>query len=546
MKQMKKISCLSGALAIFALAFFINSSTLMAADTDGDGFEAASVAGAIEDGKDCDDTSAAIHPGAKEICLNGVDDDCDGQTDEAARGACVVDEDGDGYGSGYDCNDKDKTIYPGAEDVCDDGIDSNCDKEQDWENTSCSDQMLAFETLKARLGEKTVAKICVPNGRMGKEVQAVVDSIELCLSKVSWPGRDGVKEMTFSDEWDQKKGCIPNQAAREANPPVSFIEGVGWVANGTPLHRAVTRGNATSAGVSALKKQVGQIAQTVESQGNSLAATNAAVTDLTSRTETLETGLAATDAAVDSLIGRVSKTENGLIKTNAAVTDLTGRTETLETGLSATNATMGRLATATTEAIQNLRVNQSFFDAYLVFGSRLQSEHNVVGINPQSGEQVTWLGRRPSRQFFGAAVNVGKRHGKAEVSYFGSMALTWTNVEALVPLDPTDSQTEFEVQDFNVMGLDTMNAFRLGYGGEKFSTGGQLSGLVSFTGNPRDELTADIAGMVGAYLTIRPMGERGLSIDLQANVGGEYAGSQLAGAATDVAGDVRVGVGGRF
>jgi hypothetical protein len=181
-----------------------------------------------------------------------------------------------------------------------------------------------------------------------------------------------------------------------------------------------------------------------------------------------------------------------------------------------------------------------------VFGSRFQSEHDIVGVNPQSDEQVTWVGRRSNRQFFGGAINVGKRHGSAEVSYFGSMALTWTDIEALVPVDPTNPQTVFEVQDFNVLGLDTINAFRLGYGGEKFSSGGQLSGLVSFTGNPTDQLTADIAGMVGAYATFRPMGERGLSIDLQASVGGEYSGSQLAGAATDIASDLRVGVGGRF
>ncbi len=45
----------------------------------------ASVAG------DCDDTSAAILPEAVEVC-NGLDDDCDGQTDTWAGGSCWVDD----------------------------------------------------------------------------------------------------------------------------------------------------------------------------------------------------------------------------------------------------------------------------------------------------------------------------------------------------------------------------------------------------------------------------------------------------------------------
>ena len=43
-------------------------------DADGDGSPA---------GPDCDDARADIHPGAPEICGDGVDDDCSGQADEA-------------------------------------------------------------------------------------------------------------------------------------------------------------------------------------------------------------------------------------------------------------------------------------------------------------------------------------------------------------------------------------------------------------------------------------------------------------------------------
>jgi hypothetical protein len=43
-------------------------------DLDRDGFAA---------GEDCDDARADVHPGAAEVCANGLDDDCSGRADEA-------------------------------------------------------------------------------------------------------------------------------------------------------------------------------------------------------------------------------------------------------------------------------------------------------------------------------------------------------------------------------------------------------------------------------------------------------------------------------
>jgi hypothetical protein len=97
---------------------------------------------------DCNDGNASVKPGAVETC-NGIDDNCDGQTDPASSQGCqvkYVDGDGDGYGSsqsacvcpatpGYagqsgDCNDGNAAVKPGAAENCN-GIDDNCDGSTD-------------------------------------------------------------------------------------------------------------------------------------------------------------------------------------------------------------------------------------------------------------------------------------------------------------------------------------------------------------------------------------------------------------------------------
>lgn len=120
-------------------ADFCNGST----DADGDGHSTIA-----SGGDDCDDSNAAIYPGATELC-NGVDDNCDGNIDEGlAATLWYPDRDGDSYGdatggisscttvSGYildgtDCNDADATAYPGGTEVPYDGIDQDCDG-SDW------------------------------------------------------------------------------------------------------------------------------------------------------------------------------------------------------------------------------------------------------------------------------------------------------------------------------------------------------------------------------------------------------------------------------
>ena len=100
-------------------------------DVDGDGYDSTVVAG----GTDCNDADAGINPGAIEI-FDGVDNNCNGQTDEG-----FIDADLDGYASvatgGYDCNDTDASINPGATEICD-GIDNTCNGLIDIEVASYS------------------------------------------------------------------------------------------------------------------------------------------------------------------------------------------------------------------------------------------------------------------------------------------------------------------------------------------------------------------------------------------------------------------------
>lgn len=138
-------------------------------DGDGDGFGTVDAeivscdrpGAATDTPGDCDDDDGSVYPGAVETC-DGVDEDCDHQTDEDATDSveCVPDEDGDGYGldipvqlcctlgDGWaapgepDCDDENRAVSPMGLEACnlrdddcdgqtdeggDDSVDSLCD-----------------------------------------------------------------------------------------------------------------------------------------------------------------------------------------------------------------------------------------------------------------------------------------------------------------------------------------------------------------------------------------------------------------------------------
>jgi hypothetical protein len=127
------------------------------ADVDGDGYGDPDFStlscelptGYSADATDCDDGSAAVNPGASEIC-DSKDNNCDGLTDDSSATDAktyYADADGDSYGdpsstakscsrpSGYignkkDCDDTDSAVNPDESEVCN-GVDDDCDGDID-------------------------------------------------------------------------------------------------------------------------------------------------------------------------------------------------------------------------------------------------------------------------------------------------------------------------------------------------------------------------------------------------------------------------------
>lgn len=121
-------------------AFIAKISAPVDADNDG-----------VLDSSDCDDSNAAVHPNAVEVC-DSVDNDCNGQIDEGLLATFYRDQDNDTYGnaavslkactapSGYvtnhsDCNDASATVHLGATEVCN-GQDDDCDGVVDESSTN--------------------------------------------------------------------------------------------------------------------------------------------------------------------------------------------------------------------------------------------------------------------------------------------------------------------------------------------------------------------------------------------------------------------------
>ncbi len=212
-------------------------------DGDGDGFGGLEPVmlcvepdNAVENGTDCDDSTADINPDVEEVC-NGLDDNCDEQIDPpGSMGEILVypDVDNDDFGADGegvlaceagdnqvlvdgDCDDEQVTVNPGADELCD-GLDNDCDGEVDndvvglatWYADSDSDDFgdpeNSVESCSQPQGYVSNSRDCDDNARLvspnGEEVCNGVD--DDCDERIDIDATDAT--LVFPDEDQDGQG----------------------------------------------------------------------------------------------------------------------------------------------------------------------------------------------------------------------------------------------------------------------------------------------------------------------------------------------------
>jgi len=208
------------------------------ADSDLDGYGTAC---------DCNDGNAGVHLGALETC-NGVDDDCDGQTDEGLLETLCRDADGDGYGdpndsqvtcaapAGWvnqagDCDDTRTTIHPSAPEICD-GRDNDCnaivdedgsgvDSDGDAVRNACDNCRFAFNPDQLDADGDLVGSACDNCVTIANPGQQDLDSDQRGDACDNCPAAYN----PFQDDFDvDRRGDACDNCVFDFNPPQSDFD----------------------------------------------------------------------------------------------------------------------------------------------------------------------------------------------------------------------------------------------------------------------------------------------------------------------------------
>ncbi|MDP7112350.1 MAG: putative metal-binding motif-containing protein [Myxococcota bacterium] len=105
--------------------------------------------------------------------MHHITSDCDLAIDQDCDGADVTDVDGDGVEGGEqgeDCDDEDAAIYPDAAEVCDDGVDNDCDGDTDADDGDCADPVGDDDTTDEPPDDFTGGCACRSVDRAGQPI----------------------------------------------------------------------------------------------------------------------------------------------------------------------------------------------------------------------------------------------------------------------------------------------------------------------------------------------------------------------------------------